>query len=108
MSTALAKPGAAPPTPNVDLSRYSGAEKAAIVMLSLGDEAQKLLAVLDEEEIKEISQAMAGLGMVPAPVVEALVVEFVQKMSGAGSIMVLVSVVLFVWQVIRFERTSAA
>ncbi|HVV32154.1 MAG TPA: flagellar motor switch protein FliG [Vitreimonas sp.] len=87
MSTALAKPGAAPPTPNVDLSRYSGAEKAAIVMLSLGDEAQKLLAVLDEEEIKEISQAMAGLGMVPAPVVEALVVEFVQKMSGAGSIM---------------------
>jgi len=90
MSTALAKPGPSDPKPpavNVDLSRYSGAEKAAIVMLSLGEEAKKLLAILDEEEVKEISQAMAGLGMVPSPVVEAVVVEFVQKMSGAGSIM---------------------
>ena len=86
-STALTKPGAEPKTPTIDTSRYSGAEKAAIVMLSLGEEAQKLLAVLDEEEVKEISQAMAGLGMVPAPVVEAHVVEFVQKLSSAGSIM---------------------
>ncbi|MFT3728229.1 MAG: flagellar motor switch protein FliG [Terricaulis sp.] len=86
MSNALTKPGETK-TPTVDLSRYSGAEKAAIVMLSLGEEAQKLLAVLDEEEVKEISQAMAGLGMVPSAVVEALVVEFVQKMSSAGSIM---------------------
>ncbi len=31
-----------------------------------------------------------------------------EPLAGAGSIMVLASVALFVWQVIRFERTSAA
>ena len=75
------------PTFNVDLSRYSGAEKAAIILMSLGDEAKKLWATLDEEEIKEISQAMSNLGVVPSVVVEALVHEFIQRMSGAGSIM---------------------
>ena len=75
------------PQPTVDLSRYSGAEKAAIILMSLGEEAKKLWELLDEEEIKEVSQAMASLGMVPSVVVEALVVEFVSRMSGAGAIM---------------------
>ncbi|HVY83790.1 MAG TPA: flagellar motor switch protein FliG [Caulobacterales bacterium] len=71
----------------VDLSRYSGAEKAAIILLCLGEEAKRIWPMLDEEEIKEISQAMASLGVVPAQHVEALVVEFVQKMSGSGALM---------------------
>jgi len=79
---ALAKPDA-----NVDLSRYSGAEKAAIVLMSLGEEAKKLWETLEEEEIKEVSQAMAALGMVPSVVVEAVVQEFVSRMSGAGAVM---------------------
>jgi flagellar motor switch protein FliG len=70
-----------------DLSRYSGAEKAAIILMSLGEEAKKLWELLDEEEIKEVSQAMAQLGMVPAVVVEALVLEFISRMSGSGAIM---------------------
>jgi flagellar motor switch protein FliG len=70
-----------------DLSRYSGAEKAAIILMSLGEEAKKLWELLDEEEIKEVSQAMAQLGMVPSVVVEALVVEFISRMSGSGAIM---------------------
>ena len=72
---------------NVDLSRYSGAEKAAIVLMSLGEDAKKLWAALDEEEIKEVSQAMAALGVVPSVVVEAVVQEFAARMSGAGSVM---------------------
>ncbi len=76
-----------PPAPNVDLSRYTGAEKAAIVLMSLGEEAKKLWALLDEEEIKEVSQAMAGLGVVQSVVVEAVVQEFASRMSGAGSVM---------------------
>lgn len=72
---------------NIDLSRYSGAEKAAIVLMSLGDEAKKLWEALEEEEIKEVSQAMAALGMVPSAVVEAVVQEFVSRMSGAGAVM---------------------
>jgi flagellar motor switch protein FliG len=72
---------------NIDLSRYTGAEKAAIVLMSLGEDAKKLWAVLDEEEIKEVSQSMAALGMVPSAVVEAVVHEFVSRMSGAGAVM---------------------
>jgi flagellar motor switch protein FliG len=91
---ALAKPdtGAVPaeppkPAERVDLSRYSGAEKSAIILLCLGEDAKKLWPLLDEEEIKEVSQAMSSLGVVSASVVEALIVEFVQKLSGAGTIM---------------------
>ncbi len=73
--------------PSADISRYSGAEKAAIILLCLGEEAKKLWAMLDEEEIKEVSQAMASLGLVPSSTVEALVIEFVQRLSGAGSLM---------------------
>ncbi|WP_416200361.1 flagellar motor switch protein FliG [Terricaulis sp.] len=84
----VAPAAAEPAAPvRVDTSRYSGVEKAAIVLLCLGDEAKKLWELLDEEEIKEISQAMSSLGLVQAAVVEALVVEFVQKMSTSGAIM---------------------
>jgi flagellar motor switch protein FliG len=76
-----------PATPAVDLSRYSGPEKAAIILMALGEDAKKLWEVMDEEEIKEVSQAMASLGMVPSVVVEALVHEFINRLSGAGSIM---------------------
>lgn len=81
---ALAKPDS---PANVDLTRYSGAEKAAVVLMSLGEDAKQLWALLDEDEIKEVSQAMAQLGMVPSVVVEAVVQEFVQRMSGAGAVM---------------------
>ncbi|MGE0533071.1 MAG: flagellar motor switch protein FliG [Hyphomonadaceae bacterium] len=90
---ALAKPTkpeeAKPPekAPVVDTTRYTGAEKAAIILMCLGEDAKKLWALLDEEEIKEVSQAMASLGVVPSATVEALVIEFVQKLSGSGSIM---------------------
>ncbi|MBN8605392.1 MAG: flagellar motor switch protein FliG [Caulobacterales bacterium] len=83
-ATEVAKPDTAT---KVDTSRYSGVEKAAIILMCLGEEAKGLWQLLDEEEIKEISQAMSGLGLVPAANVEALVIEFVQKMSGSGSIM---------------------
>ena len=74
-------------TPQVDLSRYTGPEKAAIILMALGEDAKKMWAVMDEEEIKEISQAMASLGVVSSVVVEALVHEFIQRLSGAGAIM---------------------
>ncbi len=76
-----------PATPAVDLTRYTGPEKAAIILMALGEDAKKLWEVMDEEEIKEASQAMASLGVVPSAVVEALVHEFIQRLSGAGSIM---------------------
>jgi flagellar motor switch protein FliG len=71
-----------------DAKRLSGPEKAAVVMLALGEEHRHLWQSLDEEEIKEVSQAMASLGSVQANVVEQLLIEFVSGMSGGtGSIM---------------------
>jgi flagellar motor switch protein FliG len=75
------------PAPKVDTSKYSGVEKAAIILMCLGEDAKKLWELLDEDEIKDISQTMSSLGLVPAATVEALVIEFVQKLSGSGAIM---------------------
>jgi len=68
-----------------ELSRLSGPEKAAVVLLALGEDHASVWRGLDEEEIKVISQAMAGLGQVTAQVVEDLLVEFVSGM-GSGAI----------------------
>lgn len=74
--------------PSVDDARkLTGPEKAAVVLLSLGEEHGRLWEGLDDDEIKEISQAMAGLGTVSANVVEELLLEFVSGMSGNGSVM---------------------
>lgn len=70
-----------------DASKLNGAEKAAVILLSLGEEHTALWASLDDEEIKEISQAMSTLGTVSANVVEDLLVEFVSGMSSTGAIM---------------------
>ncbi|WP_296595863.1 flagellar motor switch protein FliG [Phenylobacterium sp.] len=71
----------------VDPSRLNGAEKCAVILLALGEEHADVWQALDEEEIKEISQAMASLGNVTAGVVEDLLVEFVAGAAGTGSIM---------------------
>jgi flagellar motor switch protein FliG len=69
------------------LESLSGAQKAAIMMLSVGEEgAQQLFALMDEDEIKEISQTMANLGMIHSSVVEQLFVEFANRMTSTGSL----------------------
>ncbi|MBW8734397.1 MAG: flagellar motor switch protein FliG [Asticcacaulis sp.] len=70
-----------------DPKRLSGVEKAAIVLLALGEDHIQLWQSMDEEEIKEISQAMSSLGTVSSGVVEELLVEFVSGMSSSGTIM---------------------
>ena len=70
-----------------DPSSLTGPERAAVVLLALGEEHGTIWEQLDEEEIKEISQAMAGLGTVSSAVVEQLLVDFITGMSGAGAIM---------------------
>ena len=70
-----------------DASMLSGPEKAAIVLLTLGEEGTAIWQMLDEEEIKEVSQAMATLGNVTSNVVEVLLVEFISNVSGGGTVM---------------------
>ena len=70
-----------------DYRSLTGPQKAAILMLSLGEEqSSKLFAMMDDEEIKEISQTMANLGTVNAGVVERLFVEFADQISSTGSL----------------------
>ena len=70
-----------------DIRKLTGPEKAAVILLSLGEDHTRLWQGLDEDEIKEISQAMASLGTVSSSVVEELMVEFVSGMSGSGAVM---------------------
>jgi len=70
-----------------DAKKMSGPEKAAVILLALGEDHTRLWQSLDDEEVKEISQAMAALGTVSSSVVEELMVEFVSGMSGSGSVM---------------------
>jgi len=76
------------PAVKEDVRALSGAERAAIIMLTLGEEnSAKIWTMMDEEEIKEISQVMSNLGSVSSSVIEKLMVDFVSQMSGTGSIM---------------------
>ncbi len=70
-----------------DYRTLNGIEKAAIFMLSLGEDyTAKIFEHMDDEEILEISQTMASLGKVNANVVERLFVDFAEQMSSSGTL----------------------
>ena len=82
----MAKPAKA--SVKEDIRSLTGAERAAIIMLSLGEEhSSKIWQMMDEDEIKEVSQIMSNLGTVSSTLVERLLVDFVSQMSGTGSLM---------------------
>ncbi|MBR0683178.1 flagellar motor switch protein FliG [Roseomonas eburnea] len=65
----------------------SGAQKAATFMLAIGEEhAARLFAKMHEDEIRDISTAMASLGTVPAPTVEELCREFADNLGQTGNL----------------------
>ncbi|HEY0107879.1 MAG TPA: flagellar motor switch protein FliG [Rhizomicrobium sp.] len=71
-----------------DIRQLTGAERSAIIMLSLGEEhSSRLWQLMDEDEVKEVSQVMSTLGTVSSSLVEKLLVDFVSQMSGTGSLM---------------------
>jgi flagellar motor switch protein FliG len=70
-----------------DYRGLSGPQKASIFMLALGQEhSSKLFEMMDDEEIRELSQTMATLGTVNAAVIERLFVEFADQLSSSGSL----------------------
>jgi flagellar motor switch protein FliG len=65
----------------------TGPQRAAVLMLALGEEhSGRLLVMMAEDEIREVSQAMAQLGTVHSDVVERLCQEFVESLGGAGNL----------------------
>lgn len=64
-----------------------GPDKAAAFLLAMNEaDAAALLKRMDEDEIRMLSQSMAGLGSVPAPAVESLMVEFTKALSATGAL----------------------
>ena len=67
--------------------KMTGPQKAATFMLAVGEEhASKLFAMMHEDEIRDISQAMASLGTVPAVAVEELAREFADSIGQTGNL----------------------
>jgi len=65
----------------------SGAQKAATFMLAIGeDHASRLFGKMHEDEIRDISQAMATLGSVPASSVEELCRELADNLGQTGNL----------------------
>jgi flagellar motor switch protein FliG len=68
-------------------SKLSGAEKAAIIMMSVDEQAaSKIISLMSEDEVREISHAMSSLGPVRSEMIENLMTEFVNEMTEGGSI----------------------
>lgn len=70
-----------------DYRTLTGAEKAAILLLSLGEEQTgKVFEHMDDDEILEISQTMAGLGKIKPSIVERLFVDFAEQMTSTNAL----------------------
>jgi flagellar motor switch protein FliG len=78
---------ASKPQVNKGRRKLSGPERAAVLMLSLGDRAGKIFSMLDDDELREISTVMASLGTIDSGSVEELLLEFVSLMSGSAGIL---------------------
>lgn len=69
-----------------DIRALSGSERAAALLLSLGeDNAARILAHMNDDEIKELSQVMSSLGNLSSNLVENLFMEFAEQMSSISS-----------------------
>jgi flagellar motor switch protein FliG len=57
------------------------------MMMAIGEEnAARLFSIMEDEEIKELSQTMANLGNVSSQMVEHLFVDFADRISSTGTV----------------------
>ena len=74
----------AKPAPSAHLN---GSQRAAVLMLTLSaEQCSRLFSMMGEDEIREISGAMAQLGPVSSTMVEQLLSDFTEKLGAAGSV----------------------
>lgn len=70
-----------------DYRKLTGLQKAAIFMMAIGEEkAIKLFAMMDDDEIREVSGVMSSLGQIDAGIVERLIHEFAEQVSASGAL----------------------
>ena len=76
------------PTTPERIRKLTGPERAAVLMLALGEQyGGKIWSLLDDDEVRELSIVMSTLGTVEAEAVEDLLLEFVSRMSASGALM---------------------
>jgi flagellar motor switch protein FliG len=68
------------------LRQMHGSEKAAVLLLAMGEDAKPIWDRLDDDELREVSSAMSNLGPVKAEMVEFLIKDFVNRLSGSGAV----------------------
>jgi flagellar motor switch protein FliG len=68
------------------LAGYNGTQRAAMFLLALGDGAASVWQALNDDEVRNISQAMSTLGAVTADTTQAVFTAFIAGMSGASSL----------------------
>lgn len=77
----------APITQPAELKKFTGQERAAALMLALGKEhGAPIWELLSNDEVRELSAAIAQLGRVPSTVVEHLLVQFSGEISSMASL----------------------
>src|ERR1700726_502938 len=73
---------------HVTRRKLTGPERAAVLMLALGQQfGANIWSQLDDDELREISIVMSTLGTIEAESVEGLLLEFVSRMSASGALM---------------------
>lgn len=66
----------------------TGIQKTAIFLMAMGERyIQKVFAQMDDEEIREISIAMASLGLVEASLVDQVLKAFAENLSAPSTVM---------------------
>src|SRR2546423_11461184 len=68
--------------------KLRGPERAAVLMLALGEEhGERVWKLLDDDELRQLSVVMSTLGTVEAEAVESLMIEFVGRLSASGALL---------------------
>jgi flagellar motor switch protein FliG len=68
--------------------QLTGPERAAVLMLALGEQhGAKIWNLLDDDDLRQLSIVMSTLGNVDSQMVEALLLEFVGRLSASGALL---------------------
>jgi flagellar motor switch protein FliG len=73
---------------NKSSKQLSGPQRAAVLMLALGEQhGAKIWNLLDDDDLRQLSIVMSTLGTVDSALVEALLLEFVGRLSASGALL---------------------
>src|SRR5665213_1372319 len=76
------------PQVNKGKRKLKGPEKAAVLLMALGEQyGGKIFGLLDGDELRKISMVMSALGTIEAELVEEALLEFVSRMSASGALL---------------------